>query len=93
MSGLSRRLKQLDEELLALGEETMLPEELDGFIAGLLSPKRGALLRGSLSEIFNIVEKQTRTTTFVPRARSRADMAAAWKLWSGHVSAVMATTN
>ena len=36
MSGLSRRLKQLDEELLALGEETMLIEELDGFIAGLL---------------------------------------------------------
>ena len=36
MSGLSRRLKQLDEELLALGEETMLLEELDGFIAGLL---------------------------------------------------------
>jgi len=33
MSGLSRRLKQLDEELLALGEETMLLEELDGFIA------------------------------------------------------------
>jgi uncharacterized protein len=37
MSGLSRRLKQLDEELLALGEETMLLEELDGFIAGLLT--------------------------------------------------------
>jgi uncharacterized protein len=36
MPGLSRRLKQLDEELLALGEETMLLEELDGFIAGLL---------------------------------------------------------
>jgi uncharacterized protein len=36
MSGLSRRLKQLDEELLVLGEETMLLEELDGFIAGLL---------------------------------------------------------
>src|SRR5713226_5962807 len=36
MSGLSRRLKQLDEELLALGEETMLLEELDGFVAGLL---------------------------------------------------------
>ena len=36
MSGLSRRLKQIDEELLALGEETMLLEELDGFIAGLL---------------------------------------------------------
>src|SRR5512140_1911532 len=36
MSGLSRRVKQLDEELLALGEETMLLEELDGFIAGLL---------------------------------------------------------
>ncbi len=36
MSGLSRRLKQLDEEPLALGEETMLLEELDGFIAGLL---------------------------------------------------------
>jgi uncharacterized protein len=37
MSGLSRRLKQLDEELLALGEDTMLLEELDGFIAGLLT--------------------------------------------------------
>jgi len=35
MSGLSHRLKQLDEELFALGEETMLLEELDGFIAGL----------------------------------------------------------
>lgn len=29
-------LKQLEKELLALGEETMLLEELDGFIAGLL---------------------------------------------------------
>jgi hypothetical protein len=28
--------RQLDEELLALGEETMLLEELDGFIVGLL---------------------------------------------------------
>lgn len=37
MSGLSRRLKQLDEELLALGDEAMLLEELDGFIAGLLA--------------------------------------------------------
>jgi uncharacterized protein len=37
MSGLSRRMKQLDEELLALGEDTMLLEELDGFIAGLLA--------------------------------------------------------
>jgi uncharacterized protein len=36
MPGLSRRLKQLDEELLDLGEEAMLLEELDGFIAGLL---------------------------------------------------------
>ena len=36
MSALSRSLKQLDQELLALGEETMLLEELDGFIAGLL---------------------------------------------------------
>ena len=36
LSGLSRRLKQLENELLALGEETMLIEELDGFIAGLL---------------------------------------------------------
>jgi len=36
MSGLSCHLKQLDEELLALGEETMLLEELDGFIVGLL---------------------------------------------------------
>src|SRR5665811_669469 len=36
MPDLSRRLKQLEEELLALGEQTMLLEELDGFIAGLL---------------------------------------------------------
>jgi uncharacterized protein len=28
-------LEQLEQELLALGEETMLPEELDGFIAGV----------------------------------------------------------
>jgi uncharacterized protein len=32
----SRRLKQLRHELLALGEEAMLVEELDGFFAGLL---------------------------------------------------------
>jgi len=38
MPGLSRQIKQLDEELLALGEEAMLLEELDGFIAGLLIP-------------------------------------------------------
>jgi len=31
-----RHLKQLEKELLALGEEAMLFEELDGFIAGLL---------------------------------------------------------
>jgi uncharacterized protein len=37
MSGPSRRLKQLDKELLALGDEAMLLEELDGFIAGLLT--------------------------------------------------------
>ena len=36
MPGLSRRLKQLENELLALHEEAMLIEELDGFIAGLL---------------------------------------------------------
>ena len=36
MPSLSRRLKQLDEQLLNLGEEAMLLEELDGFIAGLL---------------------------------------------------------
>ena len=36
MTGLSRHLKRLETELLALGEETMLIEELDGFIAGLL---------------------------------------------------------
>ena len=33
MSGLSHRIKQLDEELLALGEEAMLLEELDGIPA------------------------------------------------------------
>jgi uncharacterized protein len=32
----SRRLKELENELLALGEEVMLLEELDGFIAGIL---------------------------------------------------------
>src|SRR5580704_5670488 len=36
MPDLSRRLTQLDDALLALGEETMLIEELNGFIAGLL---------------------------------------------------------
>jgi uncharacterized protein len=36
MPGLWRRLKQLEKELLSLSEETMLIEELDGFIAGLL---------------------------------------------------------
>src|SRR5258708_22048016 len=36
MPGLSRHIKQLDEELLDLGEEAMLLEELDGFVAGLL---------------------------------------------------------
>jgi uncharacterized protein len=36
MPGLSRRLKRFERELLALGAETMLIEELDGFIAGLL---------------------------------------------------------
>jgi uncharacterized protein len=33
---LLRSLKQLEEELLALGDEAILIEELDGFIAGLL---------------------------------------------------------
>lgn len=33
---LSRSLKQLDKELIALGDEAMLIEELDGFFAGLL---------------------------------------------------------
>lgn len=37
MSGLSRSLKQLDQELLALGDDSMLLEELDGFVAGLLA--------------------------------------------------------
>ena len=32
----SRRLKQPEKELLALGEEVMLLEELDGFLAGIL---------------------------------------------------------
>jgi uncharacterized protein len=36
MSSPSRHLKQLESELLALGEKSMLIEELDGFIAGLL---------------------------------------------------------
>lgn len=36
MPGPSRRLKQLEQELLALGDGAMLLEELDGFTAGLL---------------------------------------------------------
>ena len=36
MPGLSRRLKRLEKELVALDEETMPIEELDGFIAGLM---------------------------------------------------------
>lgn len=37
LTRLSRRPKQLKEELLALDEETTLLEALDGFIAGLLA--------------------------------------------------------
>ena len=33
----TRYLKQLEHELLALGDDAMLLEELDGFIAGLLT--------------------------------------------------------
>jgi len=36
MPGSSRRRKQLEDELLALGEEAMIIEEFDGFVAGLL---------------------------------------------------------
>jgi len=36
MPALSRHLKQLEKALLALGEEAMLLDELDGFIAGLM---------------------------------------------------------
>ena len=36
MPGLSLRRRQLEDELLALGENVMLIEELDGLIAGLL---------------------------------------------------------
>jgi uncharacterized protein len=36
MQGLSRAQKQLSKALLELGEEAMLLEELDGFVAGLL---------------------------------------------------------
>jgi uncharacterized protein len=36
MPKLPRYLKQLEDELLALGDAAMLLEELDGFIAGLL---------------------------------------------------------
>jgi uncharacterized protein len=31
-----RHVEQLEKELLALGEATMLLEELDGFVAGLI---------------------------------------------------------
>lgn len=37
LTRLSRRPKQLKEELLALDEERTLLEALDGFIAGLLA--------------------------------------------------------
>jgi uncharacterized protein len=36
MEGLSRKEQQLSDALLDLGEEAMLLEELDGFVAGLL---------------------------------------------------------
>ena len=36
MSKPPRYLKQLEHELLALADDAMLLEELDGFIAGLL---------------------------------------------------------
>jgi uncharacterized protein len=36
MPKLPRHLRQLEQELLALGDDAMLLEELDGFIAGLL---------------------------------------------------------
>jgi uncharacterized protein len=36
MPVLSHRIERLDEELLALGEEAMIIEEFDGFVAGLL---------------------------------------------------------
>ncbi len=32
----SRRFERLERELLGLGEEAMLLEELDGFVAGLI---------------------------------------------------------
>lgn len=37
LTALSRRPKRLNEEMLALDEETVLLEELDGFIAALLA--------------------------------------------------------
>jgi uncharacterized protein len=36
MQGLSRAQRQLSKALLELGEEAMLLEELDGFVAGIL---------------------------------------------------------
>jgi uncharacterized protein len=37
MSGISRRLKQLEQQLASLdGDEAMLLTELDGFLAGIL---------------------------------------------------------
>ncbi|MGO8909260.1 MAG: UPF0149 family protein [Bradyrhizobium sp.] len=36
MPGSSRRRKQLEDEMFALGEEAMVVEEFDGFVAGLL---------------------------------------------------------
>jgi hypothetical protein len=47
MPGLSRHLKQLEKELLALGEETMLIDELDGLIAVCWSaPSRSSPANG-----------------------------------------------
>ena len=49
----SRCLKQLDKELLALGEDAMLLEELDGFIVVQIA---GELLL-DLGFVFNGVEQ------------------------------------
>jgi len=50
-----RYLKQLEHELLALGDDAMLLEELDGFIAGLLEHRTISLNRGDSGLAENVI--------------------------------------
>src|SRR5260370_31737595 len=53
MQGLSRAQKQLSNALLELGEEAMLLEELDGFVAGLLVCTELILPRDWMPRVWN----------------------------------------